>query len=489
MIKREKLPLIRYSKYLYLLFFIFTMASCMDEVEDIIEEDDDEEQVIFDDTDFEATDWTEATHSKDADPNFDEVFEDQAVKRLDIVITEDRWQTMLDDMTDLYGTFGSRGGAGGGGPGGGFGGGGSSFAEEDPVFVPAEIFYEDKEWYRVGVRFKGNSSLQSSWQSGILKLSFKLDFDEFEDDYPQIKNQRFFGFKKLSLKNNYNDKSMLREKVATEIFRDAGLAASHTAFYTVYVDHGDGPVYFGLYTLVEEVDDTVLDTQFSDDNGNLYKPDGDAASFAAGTYDEDEYVKKNNEDEADFSDVASLLAILHDGSRTSDPEAWRSNLEEILDTDVFLKYLAVNTIIQNWDTYGRMTHNYFLYNNPDTDKLTWIPWDNNEALQTGNQQGSLPLNFSGLSSSSWPLIGFLYADEVYKAKYDAYVAEVISGPFSTSIVQAKYSAYSALIAPYATTELNGYTFLNNSGDFQNAVNTLMSHTTSRASAVSSYLNN
>ena len=119
MIKREKLPLIRNSKYLYLLFFIFTMASCMDEVEDIIEEDDDEEQVIFDDTDFEATDWTEATHSKDADPNFDEVFEDQAVKRLDIVITEDRWQTMLDDMTDLYGTFGSRGGAGGGGPGGG----------------------------------------------------------------------------------------------------------------------------------------------------------------------------------------------------------------------------------------------------------------------------------------------------------------------------------------------------------------------------------
>ena len=182
MIKREKLSLIRYSKYLYLLFFIFTMASCMDEVEDIIEEADDEEQVIFDDTDFEATDWTEATHSKDADPNFDEVFEDQAVKRLDIVITEDRWQTMLDDMTDLYGTFGSRGGAGGGGPGGGFGGGDSSFAEEDPVFVPAEVFYEDKEWYRVGVRFKGNSSLQSSWQSGILKLSFKLDFDEFEDD-------------------------------------------------------------------------------------------------------------------------------------------------------------------------------------------------------------------------------------------------------------------------------------------------------------------
>ena len=169
------------------------------------------------------------------------------------------------------------------------------------------MFYNGIEWYRVGVRFKGNSSLQSSWQNGILKLSFKLDFDEFEDDYPQIDNQRFYGFKKLSLKNNYDDKSMLREKVAGDVFRNAGLVGSHTAFYTVYVDHGDGPQYFGVYTLVEEVDDTVLDEQFSDDDGNLYKPDGDAASFAIGTYDEDEYVKKTNEDEADFTDVTSLL--------------------------------------------------------------------------------------------------------------------------------------------------------------------------------------
>ncbi|WP_424000159.1 CotH kinase family protein [Maribacter sp. IgM3_T14_3] len=185
-----------------------------------------------------------------------------------------------------------------------------------------------------------------------------MDFDEFEDQYPQIDNQRFYGFKKLSLKNNFNDKSMLREKVATDVFRNAGLAASHAAFYAVYLDHGDGPQYFGVYTMVEEIDDTLLEDQFSNEDGNLYKPDGDAASFAAGTFDEDEYVKKNNEDEGDFSDVESLLTILNDENRTTDAATWRSNLEGVFDTDVFLKYLAVNTVIQNWDTYGRMTHNY-----------------------------------------------------------------------------------------------------------------------------------
>ncbi|MGB5172638.1 MAG: CotH kinase family protein [Eudoraea sp.] len=463
--------------------FMIVLMGCSNDDTSVNLTDETSEEESNDDTNFEATDWTTETHSKDADPNFDEIFEDNTIKRLDLVITEARWQSMLDDMTELYGSFG----ASSGGPGGAGGPGGSTFTEEDPIFVPGEVFYNGKQWYRVGLRFKGNSSLQSSWSNGILKLSFKLDFDEFEDDYPQIDNQRFYGFKKLSLKNNYNDRSMLREKVAADVFKNAGLAVSHTAFYAVYLDHGEGPQYFGVYTLVEEVDDTVIDTQFEDNDGNLYKPDGDAASFALGSFNEDEYVKKTNEDEADFTDVENLLSILHDDSRTTDPEAWRTNLEAVFDTDVFLKYLAVNTVIQNWDTYGRMTHNYLLYNDPTTSKLNWIPWDNNEALQTGNMQGSLALDFSDLNTEAWPLIGYLYQDEVYKEIYDNYVQEVVDGPFNTASMQSLYNTYSSLIEPYATIEESGYSFLNTSSDFQTAINVLNMHVEQRTTAVSNYL--
>lgn len=480
-------------KKVSIMFFIamqlLLVFSCSDDVAettgDVVEVIDSEAYVeTYEDSDFEASDWTDDTHSKSADPNFDAVFEDDAVNRIDIVITEERWQSMLDDMTSLYGVFGGSGGPGGGGPGGG----GLVEVDENPVFVPGEVLYNGKEWYRVGVRFKGNSSLQSSWSGGILKLSFKLDFDEFEDQYPQIDNQRFYGFKKLSLKNNYNDKSMLREKVATDIFREAGLASSHAAIYTVYVDHGDGPTYFGVYTMVEEVDDTVIDTQFSDNDGNLYKPDGDGASFALGTFSEDVFVKKTNEDEADYSDIQSVFTALHAANRTTVPEAWRTNLETVLDTDTFLKYLAVNTVIQNWDTYGRMTHNYFLYNNPDTEKLSWIPWDNNESLQTGNMQGSLALDFSDLNATEWPLIGYLYEDATYRAQYDAYVQEVVDNSFNVSGMQAKYASYGALVEPYANLEVSGYTFLSSSSDFQAAINQLNSHVSARATAVNSYLN-
>lgn len=432
-------------------------------------------EIVYD-ADFEATDWTTETHTKDVDPNFDEVFADKQVKRLDFVVKEVNWQSMLEDMTANYGEFGQQSG-----------GNGLISTDEDPIFVPAEVFYDDKQWYRVGIRFKGNSSLQSSWQQGILKLSFKLDFDEFEDEYPQIDNQRFFGFKKFSLKNNFDDPSFIREKVAADVFSNAGLAVSHTAFYTLYIDSGNGPEYFGLYTLVEEVDGTVLDTQFSSDDGNLYKPEDDGATFAKDSFNEENFEKKTNEDDEDWSDIEALFTALHDDTATSAPQTWRTNLEAVFDVDVFLQYLAVNGAIQNWDTYGVMPHNYYLYNNPETSKLTWIPWDNNEALQTGKMGGALALDFSNLDTAQWPLIAKIYADDEYRARYNAYLLALTQGAFEQNQMQALYGDYQALISPYATAELDGFSFIRNSEEFFSAIEALNTHVENRTDAVLEYL--
>ncbi len=100
--------------FVIMLLGLIHLTSCSDDDIAAIEE---EVVAVIDDTDFETTDWTTETHTKDVDPNYVEVFDDNSIKRLDIVITESRWQTMLDNMTDLYGAFGSSsGGPGGGGP-------------------------------------------------------------------------------------------------------------------------------------------------------------------------------------------------------------------------------------------------------------------------------------------------------------------------------------------------------------------------------------
>jgi len=482
---------------------------------------------------FDTPDWSAKTHSNTVAPDTDEVFADDKVKRLDLVIDPDEWAAMLENMTELYGEaweqtlwwgeqrqwppvgeLEDQAGAVwqeqapqwvplrwerpprhegewfAGGRGGGFGwpwgAGWGTFSDEDPMYTAAEIFYDDTQWYKVWVRFKGNSSLKSTWSSGNMKLSFKLNFDYYEDEYPWIKNQRFYGYDKLSLKNNYSDTSMIREKVASDVFSDAGLVVSHTALYEVYVDYGEGSEYFGVYTLVEEVDDTVIETQYAEADGNLYKPDGQAATFAVGSYNEDQYVKKSNESEEDYSDVEKLLEVINDDKRLTNSVIWREDLDAIFDTDVFLKYLAINTTIQNWDTYGAMTHNYFMYNNPETGKLTWIPWDNNESLQTW-KRGGITLDFSSLSGGEWPLIEYIYADEVYKEIYDKYLQQTIDDWFAVDKMQEVYDTYADLVQPYALAEQEGFTFLRNADAFATEITYLKEHVVTRKDAVEIYL--
>ncbi len=416
-------------------------------------------------------DWSAETHGKSADPNYDLIFAEGEIQNLDFVVDSADWQSMLDDMTANYGNFGT----------GGMPPPPASAAGANPIWVPVSVFHAGVEWYKVGLRFKGNSSLISAWSSGILKLPFKLDFDQYEDLYPQIENQRFHGFKQLSLSSGFEDQSLMREKVAADIFRAAGLVAPRTAFCRIYIDHGNGPIYFGLYTLVEMVDDTLIESSYADADGNLYKPEGASASLAAGNLVLSQFEKKSNEAEADWSDVTELHAALHGANRESDPGAWRSVLEASLNTDRFLHWLAVNTLIQNWDTYGKMTHNFYLYGDPDSGRLDWIPWDNNEALAEGKQGGALSLELSEVSED-WPLIRFLMDDPVYRSIYLDRVEETVTEAFEAGAMQARYAELANLIRSAAEDEQAGYSFLSNDGDFDAALADLTAQVGERAAA-------
>lgn len=382
---------------------------------------------------------------------------------------------------------------------GGFGDGGGMLGQDDtnPIYVPCTLAFEGKTWWYVGLRFKGFSSLSSGWSGGNNKLPFRLDFDEFEEDYPEIDNQRFFGFQKLSLANNWSDPSYLREKVTHDIFREAGVPAPHTAFYRLYIDYGEGARYFGLYTITEIPDQPMFDSQMGGDGGNLYKPTSNWVSF-----NEDNFEKQSNEDEADWSDVQAAITALH-ADRT-DAVAWRAGLEAVFDVDGFLRWLAVNTVVVNWDTYGRMAHNYYLYGDPgDGGRLRWIPWDNNMAFMTGMggmgggmEPGAAGGGQVGLSLSldeigeNWPLIRYLLDDTVYRTAYVDHVRAFVENVFDVATLQARFQAEHDLIAPYVTGaegEQAGYTTLNDPQEFVTGLDSLLQFVSDRYDAASEYL--
>ncbi|MCB9208395.1 MAG: CotH kinase family protein [Ignavibacteriales bacterium] len=456
------------------ILFLMAIISCTDSINESTNEDNNQTEEL------DISDWSETTHSKSASPNYDIVFPQDKVNRIDIKISSDDWQTMLDDMISKYGTFGSNTG------------GGPPMMEEssdNPVYVPCSLYFNNIQWYKVGIRFKGNSSLRTSWQKGIWKIPLRLNFDKFEDIYPQINNQRFYGFKELSLSSCYDDKSLIREKVVPEIFRDMGVPAPQTSFCRIYIDYGEGEKYFGLYTIVEIVEDTMIEDQFTETDGNVYKPEGNGASFASNAFNLSYFEKKNNE-ETDWSDVESLFDALQSEQRINNPAEWENSLEKVFNVNGFLKWLAVNSTIQNWDTYGKMTHNYYLYNDPKNNWLTWIPWDNNEALQSGKMGGAISISCDEVNDN-WPLIRYLLDDEEYLQKYKIYLAQVVESAFEPSKMTTKYQYYQSLIREYAIGENGeqaGYTFLSNDSDFDSAILDLIAHVNNRNDAVKNYIN-
>lgn len=427
------------------------------------------------------TDWTAESHGYGASPNYDIVFNQNEVQRLDFVIEADYWQAMQEDVESLYG-------------------GNVMGATETPIYVPAQMFHNGKQWYDVGLRYKGNSTLRDAYQNGSGKLPFRIEMNHFESENPNINGQTFHGFTQLSLSSNYRDDSYIHEKVAADVFRSFGVPAPQTAFYRIYIDHGDGPIYFGLYTMVEVAFDTpMLDTQFGSSYGNCYKPDGEGARFNdLGLITSTSFPNKNNEG-ASLDDINSFVTALLSDTRTSDPGQWRSDLEQTLDVNQFLKWLAVNTTIQNWDTYGKMTHNFYMYNNPSTNKLVWMPWDNNEAFAdpTGGPGGSSALDFdySNLETMppgpdgdpAWPLISYLYNDPVYRVQYDDYIDDFI-GQVTVSDLTNQFNNAHNLIEPYVTGsegENAGYTSIN-AASFASSVSTLTSFVSTRWTEADNY---
>ncbi|MCY3573932.1 MAG: CotH kinase family protein [Chloroflexi bacterium] len=365
----------------------------------------------------------------------------------------------------------------------------------NPIWVSVTVQFADGIWHEVGFRFKGNSTLSMGWGSGETGLPFKLDFDEFEDDNPALQNQRFYGFKQLSFaRSPVIDSSQQREKVATDIFRSAGVPAAETAFYAVYVDIGDGAgnAFWGIYTAIELPDDTLIETQFADDNGNMYKPEGTGATFAKGAFREESFDKETNS-KSDYADVLAVFDALHALTRQSDPEAWRAGLEAALDVNGFLRWLAVNTLIQNWDTYGNLPHNYYLYADETSGALVWVPWDNNMALSSdaGTQGGMrglrapLTLSLADVDADAHPLIGFLMADPVYHSRYVALVAEVSSEMFTPARMKPIYEANYELLAAYLR-DVGAHDDL---ADLRVATDGLIEHVHERAEAADSFLAN
>ncbi len=477
-----KLISIKPCLYFLLMGLIWmNITSCSKE--ELPDEDDEKTQEAIDYN----PDWTEATHGN-VKPDYLVIFPQESVNKIEITMTLQQWKDIRTNMTTLYGAD--------------FGGklvGGAPNLSLEPDYKDVLFKFNGKAWKNVGFRLKGNSSLRSIWGAGNYKLPFRLNFDKFEDQYPKIKNQHFYGFEELSFSPGFKDQSLMHEKLAADIFRMGGVPTPKTAFYRVYIDFGSGLKYCGVYTCVEVPDDNMIMDQFGEEKGNIYKPESNLTNFI-----QSQFEKKNNDSIPDYTDVKTLVSVLNSPLRTNDHESWKKNMESIFNVNHFLKWLAANNTMVNWDTYGAMAHNYYLYNHSQN-KLTWIPWDNNEALTGSPGISKTPIGGtgqppaggqSGLSltmneiTNSWPLIRYLVDDPVYFQTYKNYLKEFAAQVFNENTLIPIIDKYYALISPYAVGaegEQTGYSHLTGAASFNNAIPTLKAHVNARNTLIAEFL--
>jgi spore coat protein H len=207
----------------------------------------------------------------------------------------------------------------------------------------------------VGIRIRGKTS------RGNPKKAFTIDFIEFG-------GEQFFKLKKLDLKPNNNDPSQIREYLTTLIYRKMEVPVARASYTEVYINDE----YMGIYLNVENIDDEFVDRRFGNEEGNLYK-----CSFGATLEIKNDinnpalFELKTNEEINDRSGLKNFIQLLG----KSDDGNWADEIQSVFDVDLYLKQLAVEAMVGHWDGYSGNINNYYLYENPASGKIVYIPYD------------------------------------------------------------------------------------------------------------------
>ena len=292
-----------------------------------------------------------------------------------------------------------------------------------------------------GLRYKGNLSFARSSAAAPLFANFKLKFDVHGT------KGTWDGEKTFNLHAGVVDTSKMRDAVAYAIFRAAGVPAPRTAYaeliFTV-------PGVFqetsaGLFTLIEDVNNRLLERVLPPGNGLLMKPEGARGGVQLLSESWASYIQTYRPDrEATAHEQQRVMEFGRLISQT-DVALFRSRIGSFLDVDEFLRFIAVNAFIVNTDSYLRGGHNFYLYLDPADDKFRFLPWDQDLAMGRG---GGGVMVFNGVANAQpanafnsaldilrpagtdQPLIYWLLDDPAVYARYTGILRELGARAFA-----------------------------------------------------------
>ncbi len=217
---------------------------------------------------------------------------------------------------------------------------------------PATFTYEGQS-YPVNVRLRGASA------RSFPKKSWNVDFEDL----------RFQGREELNLVAEYQDSTMMVEKLAYDMLKAMNLPAPYTRYVRVVVN-GE---YQGLYLDIEEVDKKFVQAR--------PLPDSDPSIYRCGYWDcemklwhgswQGDFEKQTHELEP-RDDLAALLELINFA-----PEPlFAQELEKTFELDWFLRLMAFEVVISN--NFLEDAESYYVHDRV-SGRWYYVPWDLNNA--------------------------------------------------------------------------------------------------------------
>lgn len=242
---------------------------------------------------------------------------------------------------------------------------------KDNTHYAAMLQWRDLRVWNVAVRMRGAGSRTP------IKPPLVIDFARYAT------RQRFLGLSSIALDNHWQDPSMFRERTAMAVFNRMGQPAPREATTRVYIND----VYYGIFTVIENVDISFLARSFGDVIGRT-NPGGflheyhnlrpyyfDSLGDSLTPYKE-LFEARTRTTEADTTLYSPLRSLVTEANGPYDA-VWRSRVEQYIDLRQLVTYVAIENFLTEWDGFTGAwgMNNFYLYRPADSMRFRIIPWD------------------------------------------------------------------------------------------------------------------
>jgi spore coat protein H len=287
---------------------------------------------------------------------------------------------------------------------------------EGTVSIDGEVFG------KVAVRKKGYLGSLS-----VVRPSLKVGLDTY------VSGQNYHGVEELTLNSSRLDSTRIHTCLAYGVFAAAGLPTPGCTLARVFVNDQ----LLGVYANVEPIKKPLLRRSFASDDGNLYEGNAGADLRADSLF---KFEKKTNESNTDLSDLARVAAALE----IADDATMLQELDKVLDVEQFLRFWAAESLVGHWDGYTGDLNNFYVYVDPTTNKLTFLPY---------GPDGTFTSTHSFLPATPRPPVTYawsrlprrLYAYEPTRERYRAALRAVLDQSWDVAKLGAEIDRLEALV--------------------------------------------